>query len=572
MFQKGKMQPFLVPRKGSSEGTQMYESETDFEDDESEFEEDSLQSSLESDSKRRSQTTISTYDEVATPHSARRSAFELHVHEMKPVEGPRGPHLFRSSQNSSEFAYDFALQLSPLITKQPPPRIDTAFSQSTVAPAQQTYNPPSAAPELDFSGDVHDWSSHQVAAWMADRGFESSIIERFELNDISGSVLLDLQFEDLKELDIQSFGKRHQLWNEIEVLRGNDGSYSPAPTPFQDVSRPCTTIPRKPSKRHHRVRHEDEDYDDHSPVTPGDSHRRRGRKHRAGLDDAITPAESVSIVAIEQLIPKPHKCAKGDRCAKYRKQQRLLRQLRQEHGYPISPEKGGQIFMAGDPGNAATAQNIVDNVYRPTSEAVPSVVASSDLLGPGQSPALALQEDNLQSLEHRDPQENVKQFLNFQHVQPPVNDPPTPLEMFPPLRSPIEAEPSRQDSFRSLPKLEIPQHRPQTAQPYVTASPMHAVDTFSPCNTVMSPPSAMSPGGFYRTGTPASEMDVPITALPKDPTTRDTSQSVPPNMQFRDPITRTGSRADWRRPSFALPRLEEGTVFSPTADPILRSQ
>ena len=578
MFQKGKMQPFLASARatpvpfGNLEGTQMYESETDFEDDESEFEEDSLPSSLESDGKRRSQTTISTYDEIATPHSARRSAFELQVHEMKPVEGPRGPHLFRSSQHSSELAYDYALQLSPLLTKQPPPRLDTSFSQSTVVPTQTIYNPPSAAPELDFSGDVHSWTSHQVAAWMADRGFESSIIERFELNDISGSVLLDLQFEDLKELDIQSFGKRHQLWNEIEVLRGNDGSYSPAPTPFQDVSRPCTTMNRKPSKKHHRGRYEDEEHDDHTPITPGGSHRRRGRKNRAGLDDAITPAESVSIVAIEQLIPKPHKCAKGDRCAKYRKQQRLIRQLRQEHGFPISPEKGGHIFIAGDPGNATTAQNIADNVFRPTSEAIPSVVASSDLLGPGPEPALALQEDNLQNLEHRDPQENVKQFLSLQHVQPPINDPPTPLEMFPPFQSPIEAEPSRQQSFRSLPRLEIPHNRPQTAQPYVGNGPMMYSDTFSPCNTAMSPPTAFSPNGFYRTGTPASEMDVPVTALPQDPTSRDTSQSVPPNMQFRDPVTRSGSRADWRRPSFALPRLEEGAVYSPINDPFPRSQ
>ncbi|KAI9693756.1 MAG: hypothetical protein M1822_003027 [Bathelium mastoideum] len=573
------MQPFLASTRGTpvpfanSEGTQMYESETDFEDDESEFEEDSLPSSLESDGKRRSQTTISTYDEVATPHSSRRSAFEPQLHEMKPVEGPRGPHLFRSSQHSSELTYNFALQLSPLVPKQPPPRLDTAFSQSTVVPAQAAYNPPSAAPELDFSGDVQSWTSHQVAAWMADRGIDSSIIERFELNDINGSILLDLQFEDLKELDIQSFGKRHQLWNEIEILRGNEGSYSPAPTPFQDTSRPCTTVNRKPSKRHHRGRHDEDEEDDHSPTTPGGSHKRRGRKHRAGLDDAITPAESVSIVAIEQLIPKPHKCAKGDRCAKFRKQQRLIRQLRQEHGYPISPEKGGHIFIAGDPGNATTAQNIADNVYRPTSEAIPSVVASSDLLGPSQVPALALQEDNLQSLEQRDPQENVKQFLNFQHMQPPVNDPPTPLEMFPPLRLPFEAEPTRQDNFRSLPRLEIPQHRPQTAQPYISvASPMKAADTFSPCHTAMSPPSAMSPNGFYRMGTPASEMDVAVTALPQDPTTRDTSQSVPPNMQFRDPVTRTGSRTDWRRPSFALPRLEEGTVFSPMHDPISRSQ
>lgn len=59
-------------------------------------------------------------------------------------------------------------------------------------------------------------------------------------------------------------------------------------------------------------------------------------------------------------------------------------------------------------------------------------------------------------------------------------------------------------------------------------------------------------------------MDAPVTAVPLGPVSRDTSQSVPPNMQYRDPVQRVGSRADWRRPSLPLPALNEGQVFSPT--------
>jgi len=57
-------------------------------------------------------------------------------------------------------------------------------------------------------------------------------------------------------------------------------------------------------------------------------------------------------------------------------------------------------------------------------------------------------------------------------------------------------------------------------------------------------------------------MDVPVTAVPIGPVARDASQSVPPNMQYRDPVQRTNSRTDWRRPSFALPALNEGEVFN----------
>lgn len=123
-------------------------------------------------------------------------------------------------------------------------------------------------------------------------------------------------------------------------------------------------------------------------------------------------------------------------------------------------------------------------------------------------------------------------------------------------------------NLKSLPKLSIPPPRSMSAAPLqthnprsATASPQIAPDTaFSPCRTA-------SPGGVYRFGTPFSEMDAPVTAVPAGPVSRDTSQSVPPNMQYRDPVQRAGSRVDWRRPSLPLPVLNEDQVFSPTAGP-----
>jgi hypothetical protein len=71
---------------------------------------------------------------------------------------------------------------------------------------------------------------------------------------------------------------------------------------------------------------------------------------------------------------------------------------------------------------------------------------------------------------------------------------------------------------------------------------------------------------MYRFATPFSDMDAPVTAIPLDPLSRDASQSVPPNMQYRDPVQRGGSRMDWRRPSLPLPALNEDQVFSPGAN------
>ncbi|KAL1616334.1 hypothetical protein SLS54_008430 [Diplodia seriata] len=612
MFQRGKMQPFFAVRSDKprpvSEATEIFD--TDFEDESSEFEEDaqSPKFSFESNDSRKSQTTISTYDEVPTPHSSRHFQFDLQqqMQELKPVDGPRGPHLFRSSLSSAEFNYEYALQMSPLLPRHTPPRAETALraetafrDEPTPVPFQHAYDPHSYSDheeeeedddddDDEDAADVRFWSAQQVAAWMASMGFEEAILEKFEKHDITGAVLLDMQFEDLKELEISSFGKRHQLWNHIDALRGNDGRASPVPTPFQDISRPPTGLPasrstREPSRtrtksrtrERSKSRHQRGDCDDvnDGAMSPGGHRKRRGRRHRHG-DDIITPAESVSIVAIEQLLPKPHRCAKGERCHKWRKQQRLYQRLQHEHGFPISPEKGGHIFMAGDPGNAAAANKVVENVYRPTSDALPSVVASSDLLGPGQMPDFVQPtEESLRNLELRDPQENVKQFLNLQHVEPPQTQQSPfeeersttpPLEMFPPLQPPQDTQPAH-NNLRSLPKLRIP--RSNSAQPYYAPQQVHPPEyatTMSPCRASNASP------GLYRFGTPASEMDVPVTHVSLGPVSRDASQSVPPSMQYRDPIQRTSNlsrAADWQRPSFALPPVHEGEVFSPSSDP-----
>jgi hypothetical protein len=523
----------------------------------------------EQNESRRSQSTISTFDEVPTPLSIRRLTF-TQPEARRSVEGPRGPHLFRVS-NASDLAFDFALQLSPVLPKKPDLLIDTAFRESVYEPTPTTIaNVPATfagSEDLWNKDEPSTWSTDQVSLWMYQSGVESAVIEKFEHNDISGRVLLDLQFDDLKDIGVESFGKRHELWSQICGLREGDGGTSPVPTSFQDTS------PRRSLGSRVSHRRSDNSCDTpHSPTTPSGGRRRR-RKYRANPNDPITPMDSVSIVAIEQLVPRPHKCSKGENCSKWKKQQKLFKRLNDDHGFPISPENGGQIWLSGDPGNALTASNMVENAYRPASEVEPSVVgpsvvASSDLLGPGDMPAIALQAGTLKQIQERDAQENVKNFLSLQHVEPPHTlEPDSPfaafgeqrLEMFPV----DHVEPSFTTpiaGLQSLPRLEIP--RTHTTVPsYDHNANLSAIqDRFSaasPYRTALATPASM-----YRFGTPASEMDVAWTSVPVGPVARDSSQSVPPDMVYRDPVR--NSRQDWRRPSCALPSLNENEVFSPT--------
>lgn len=509
--------------------------------------------------------------------------------------------------------------MSPILSKHHPLRTETAFSENTVTPntSQREGNQsigtalaqPSDCDSTDSLEGVRAWTPQQVIDWAYSCNIDASVIECLIVHDVDGQVLLALEFDDLKELDIQSFGKRHQVWNAICDLKGEERKPSPQPTQFEDISRPCTT-----DRYSSRMRNACETpvEGNPAPFNGTSGKKRRGRKPPKNLD-VITPAESISIVAIEQLLPKPHKCAKGERCAKWRKQQRELKQLHDENGigcFPISPTKGGRIFVHGDPGNAMTAENIIPNVrkqhtapepespFRPTSDVIPSVVASSDLLGPGQLPEFALHAGVLDKVEKRDPQDNVWQFLRFQHMHspapPPEDKPPTPpTDLQQPYQDPIvrsssvpalfpeqyyQAYPSLQPpaamqaphhNLRNLPRLDISRAATTTPNPNNTCCIANATvipqsSTSSICRSATASPGAQ----VYRLGTPASEMDVPVTAFPLGPIERDTSASVPPNMQYRPPLARSHSRAaDWRRPSAGLPAVKEGEIFSPVSDP-----
>ena len=388
---------------------------------------------------------------------------------------------------------------------------------------------------ISLSGlPLRAWTPRQVTQWMIDFGFEQSLIEKFRMHDISGAILEDLQFGDLKELGVHSFGQRHSLWNEIRRLRGSDMVPSPAPVAEQTWKTSRQTSPRT-----------ERSPDCSSPATPEDDSarssatgQRRARRARRP-DDVISPAESASIVAIEQLLPKPHHCSKGENCSKWQKQQRKLAKIAKE--FPLELQQIGEA-------NASPTST----TFRPASEALPSVVASSDLLGPGTRPALRLDENVLKVVQSRDPQENVRQFLSFQHVGEAPEEPTTPpYEMFPPLSPPSNTQ-APHGHLRRLPKLTIPEVQSPTAEVF---SDRNVVRPSRTPVTAMEIKEHSNPYDIFRLGSPASAMDVPVTAIPLGPIAREESNSVPPDMRFGcDSISRSASRLGHRQPVSPISR------------------
>jgi hypothetical protein len=504
------------------------------------------------------------------------------------VKGPSGPHLFRVATEDAlpqdgSTDLDIAFATSPIIE----PLADSEHIERVLPRRPKTQTRPfsslnKAVAELD-EGQVRSWSPRQVAEWMQDAGFESSVVEKFLTHDISGVVLLDLQFEDLKELDIPSFGKRHLVMSSIQHLRNSS---------MLSRENSLSTPPTK------RGRHQQES---NAGLIRNHSQRRGRLNRQRSHDDIISPAESVSIVAIEQLLPKPHKCSKGEDCAKWRKQQRKLQRLQEE--FCVDSGLEDLKLTPQEPEDNDERQS---EALRPTSDAEPSVVASSDVFGPGNLPHFDITPEKLSEIAPRDPQENVRQFLSFQHLHSasPVNapsSPPASSAFFGPSssRKPVLA---LADHLRHLPKLTIPVETPEQLGPYtpVEGHPAQTPSTIrrrtkTPISAIRHTPQTQlqaaqlqsdpyhyggvaSPADLYRTDTPFSATDIPVTSFAVDPLARDVSQSVPPEMRygaapnttFADPIARpsssqAGVRRHRRQNSFtpSIAPLPEFTSIAP---------
>ncbi|KAE8354897.1 hypothetical protein BDV28DRAFT_155876 [Aspergillus coremiiformis] len=539
-------------------------------------------------------STASTPDEATTPETTGLSLFDFHIDE-KVVRGPNGPHLFRSSMDSSEYDDLTDLETGTIYVETRPPGATLPFHQSaskldpvrhdTPVPNQIPYIPqPQMQSQMrrhSFIGqdlapndfDVPRWTPDEVSRWLQINRFDDNIINTFFMNDISGFILLELQPEDLKELGIQSFGKRHMLMSAIQSLRNcaKSGRASVESSQKSTYARQVPPTPRTActtTNECHSNRATDDDELERK------HHSGRGRRHSdneqpyQAVEDR--PGEPVSIVAIEEVLPKLHSCSKGENCRKWQKQQVKLAQMTKD--LPIGAWNG-RIVLIGDPGNPATAPNLIKT---PGSEVTPSLVASSDVMGPADTPGFQLSKEKLREVQRRDPQENVRNFLSFQQLSKlnPVCQPGTPPKEG--LPSPESGSPASAkgnplaENLRNLPKLQIPTTPDDDSEDFTPN--LSSQRTATPSMVRKKPyfgdeyPTAIpraqryaygvdaSPGEFYRSDphygqeTPLSETDIPMTAFPIGLVPRAESQSVPPDMRFgsnrhvlTDPIIRPSS-------------------------------
>lgn len=283
---------------------------------------------------------------------------------------------------------------------------------------------------------------------------------------------------------------------------------------------------------------------------------------------------------------KPHRCSKGDKCRKHGKPAETKRRRSPEHG---------TIFIATTPSiadaSALPRLSAFEALTRPGSMLAPSVLASSDVLGPIHGREVKLQEGTLKDVGRMDPLENVKQFLTLQHLQhleerraspPPVPTksaedlarahlrgptvPPTPPPTSsPPLVPRSDAMLPPTSSHGSTSSVSIPflpaSHLPPTptaSPPFRSMTPSLGLRTMGmeracpPDFNPTSPVSRMrSPSGMMRTTTPFSEADVPVYTSTPSINDRSQSQSAPPDMRYRR--FPTPDRAQFSLPTTPLP-------------------
>lgn len=410
--------------------------------------------------------------------------------------------------------------------------------------------------------EIKTWKPSQVAHWLHIAQFNDAVIERFLINDITGAVLLSLESDDLKELDIHSFGIRHNIMSSIKHLKETMLKGPPLTANSQMSQETTSTGRTSPAQRSYTM-----------SVSPAGEVL---SKHAFGqqMGSQITPAESVSIVGIEQVLPRPHKCSKGENCATYKKRQRQIAQIKAD--FPDAVVHNGAI-ITGNPGNPETARNML---LQRLSNSEPSVTASSDIFGPNNGPKLS--EAALQDVQKMDRQKAIEDFLKNQHVDDPYPKPTPPRLNTTDLSPQKHDKPNMAAKLAMLPGLNIPDSTSPNTEDMTTA-----VTTPTRGSQVYGSPTAVQQYGpftqlgsmhtgdhfqKYRVGTPASEVDVPITAIANDPIARDTSQSVPPNMQYgnlfpayRDPVPRSATVRP-RAPQ-VLRQVHENKALTPIENP-----
>ncbi|CAD6917009.1 unnamed protein product [Tilletia controversa] len=129
------------------------------------------------------------------------------------------------------------------------PKTTPALLPSSPAPSATSLSkvPRSASKSsiAEPGGDPHEWTVEQVAQWGRSKGWdETAIVSKFIEHEITGDVLLEMDVNILREIDILAFGKRFQVATGIkELLKRLEGANNPVAVADVAVANGWTVSP-----------------------------------------------------------------------------------------------------------------------------------------------------------------------------------------------------------------------------------------------------------------------------------------------------------------------------------------
>ncbi|WVO14385.1 hypothetical protein L204_102018 [Cryptococcus depauperatus] len=149
---------------------------------------------------------------LAVPVTAPSNATDAAIHLSADASGS---HSVATPQEPFPPQNDAPGSLGPAFFPNTPP-----LPQSNSQPAQPTAPSLTSNRSSDNSAKPPStWNVDDVISWLRAKGFEESIRDKFKEHEISGDILLELDANLLKELDIPAFGKRMRIAAAISELR-----------------------------------------------------------------------------------------------------------------------------------------------------------------------------------------------------------------------------------------------------------------------------------------------------------------------------------------------------------------
>ncbi|EJD50246.1 hypothetical protein AURDEDRAFT_160781 [Auricularia subglabra TFB-10046 SS5] len=155
------------------------------------------------------------------------AATRTHSYSSIPMSSPRAQEYSSRSQHSRTSSDMAAALPSPAASSVGTQGYGNTFSSTIGAQrtSAQSFGPQqslsSSTSGSMFVSNVHpsEWTVEQVVAWLRSKGFDDGVCSKFFEHEITGDVLLDLDANLHKELDIAAFGKRMRIANAIPELQ-----------------------------------------------------------------------------------------------------------------------------------------------------------------------------------------------------------------------------------------------------------------------------------------------------------------------------------------------------------------